>query len=204
MASASSRPNPTRPTLGDFLIDHRIRLSVVVCCLAVGLGLLLGVRPADISDYRAPRSIAGLVLALCGLGLRSWAAGTLRKGQALTTTGPYRVCRHPLYLGTALLLMGGSLILPALAPGLTLALGIIWITMRREERRLEVKYGDEWRAYVARTPRLIPVRIPTNLRQEWRLAQWLRSREYNAVIATVLAFVGLLLWQTLLGRGGGR
>ncbi len=202
MPEASPRAFPAGAGFRDFLVDHRIRLSVTVCCLAVGAGLALGVRPADITDYRAPASMAGMLLVFCGLMLRSWAAGTLRKGQALTTAGPYRLCRHPLYLGTVLLLSGGSLILPALLPGLLLAVAITWVTMGREERRLEVKYGADWMEYVAQTPRVIPRRLPAHLGGEWRLAQWLRSREYNAVAASLLAAVSIVVWHALVRRFG--
>jgi protein-S-isoprenylcysteine O-methyltransferase Ste14 len=148
--------------------------------------------------------MAGVLLVLSGLGLRSWAAGTLRKGQSLTTTGPYSLCRHPLYLGTGLLLTGGSVLVPALLPGLALAVAITWITMGREERRLAVKYGSAWKEYVARTPCVIPWRLPRMIAGEWRLRQWLRSREYNAVGASVLAAVALLVWHAVSQRLGGQ
>jgi protein-S-isoprenylcysteine O-methyltransferase Ste14 len=146
--------------------------------------------------------MAGVLLVLSGLGLRSWAAGTLRKGQSLTTTGPYSLCRHPLYLGTVLLLTGGSVLVPALLPGLALAVAITWITMGREERRLEVKYGSAWKEYLARTPRVIPWRLPHLIAGEWRLRQWLRSREYNAVGASVLAAVAIVVWHAVSQRLG--
>ena len=44
-------------------------------------------------------------LALVGLGevIRIWAAGHLRKEQVMTTGGPYRSIRNPLYLGSFLI-----------------------------------------------------------------------------------------------------
>ena len=196
MAQANPQASPRSVRVRDFLIDHRIRLSVTTCCLAAGLGLALGIRPADITDYRAPASVAGVLLALCGLSLRSWAAGTLRKGQALTTTGPYRLCRHPLYLGTALLLTGSAAGAAGPRPGLALALVVIWMTIDREERRMKVKYGTEWRAYVARTPRLVPARLPSDVGRNGAWANGCEL-EHNAVTATLLAAGGVYRWQTL-------
>ena len=42
----------------------------------------------------------GAPLAVLGLLLRAWAAGTIVKERELTTTGPYSHLRHPLYLGS--------------------------------------------------------------------------------------------------------
>lgn len=76
----------------------------------------------------------------------------------LTTWGPYKYVRHPFY---------AACILGALAVELTLASAlafvlppllmlIIAIVVRKEERQLEAVYGDQFRAYQARTGCLIP------------------------------------------------
>ena len=51
----------------------------------------------------------GLPVAVCGLLLRAWAAGHVRKDQSLTTCGPYAFVRNPLYLGTLLVAAGFAL-----------------------------------------------------------------------------------------------
>ena len=54
-----------------------------------------------------PRSLllgAGLVAA--GTALRVWAAGHVEKSREVTSSGPYRFTRHPLYLGSTLLGLG--------------------------------------------------------------------------------------------------
>lgn len=49
----------------------------------------------------------GLLPLACGVALRLWASGHLDKNApALTTSGPYRWVRNPLYLGTLLLSLG--------------------------------------------------------------------------------------------------
>jgi protein-S-isoprenylcysteine O-methyltransferase Ste14 len=56
--------------------------------------------------FAAPsaRSLAfGLPFILLGIFFRTWAAGSILKdGPSLATSGPYTLCRHPLYLGTFL------------------------------------------------------------------------------------------------------
>ncbi|MDP7338153.1 MAG: methyltransferase, partial [Vicinamibacterales bacterium] len=45
----------------------------------------------------------GATVALVGESMRVWAAGHLEKGLEVTTSGPYRWMRHPLYVGSSLL-----------------------------------------------------------------------------------------------------
>ncbi len=75
---------------------------------------------------------------------------------ALVTSGPFRLTRNPLYLSLGLLLAGVAVAVNSLA----LALAIIpwaavmrWGVIGREERYLEAKFGDDYRAYCRRVRR---------------------------------------------------
>ena len=82
----------------------------------------------------------------------------LKKEHVLVTNGPYRYVRNPIYLGAfvfiialALVAANWLLLLPAL-PIIT----IIYAQIGREELMLIDRFGDEYREYMRRTPRLIP------------------------------------------------
>ena len=47
--------------------------------------------------------IGGALIALLGLSIRIWACGILRKEKELTTSGPYRYTRNPLYFGSMIM-----------------------------------------------------------------------------------------------------
>ena len=89
------------------------------------------------------------------------AGTTIRPDQAsstLVTTGPFRFTRNPAYLGWVLIYVGASLLLNSLWPLLILPLVILSVqeyVIRREERFLEQKFGDEYRAYKQRVRRWI-------------------------------------------------
>ncbi len=189
--------------LGDFLVDHRVALTLLAF-LGLGLSsLALGARPRDLARLHDPHVSTGLVLVLGGLSLRSWAAGTLRKGKGLTTVGPYRLCRHPLYLGSLAMMAGFCLLcrhVHAAGPVLLSVLGLYLLTMYREERRLAVRYGAAWEEYARRTPRMLPRRLPACREAEWAWAQWFRSREYNALGVSSLALAALQLWSQVFAR----
>ncbi len=192
---------------GDLAADYRLRISA-----ALFLGLLVvnvagGQLPRQIRDLSSPLGAAAVLLVLAGLGLRSWAAGTLCKGRALTTWGPYRLCRHPLYLGSLMVMAGFCLLVPA-PTNAVVVLGpfgvMYWLTMLREERRLAQKYGPAWQAYAAATPRLLPTRFPGTVRGPWSLAQWSRSREHRAAVATLLLVAVFEIWHVCMAVVTGR
>jgi protein-S-isoprenylcysteine O-methyltransferase Ste14 len=185
-------------TASEFAANYRMRITGAVLFGLILWHLSRGNLPRHIATLAEPLGIAATGLILAGLALRSWASGTLRKGQALTTYGPYRLCRHPLYLASVLIMTGFCLMIPDLVSSLVM-LGVVgavyWLTIVREERRLAIKYGDDWKNYTATTPRLLPVGLSPQLVGQWSFAQWYRSREHRALFAAPLAITALELWR---------
>ena len=94
--------------------------------------------------------IGGCVIAGLGEALRIWAAGHLEKSREVTSSGPYRYTRHPLYLGSTLL--GAGFAVAAWHPAVAvLVLGYLGLTltaaMRAEEAHLREKFGGAYDAY---------------------------------------------------------
>ncbi|HUF48547.1 MAG TPA: methyltransferase [Vicinamibacterales bacterium] len=98
-----------------------------------------------------PRSLAaGLAVALPGELLRVWAAGHIVKGREITTSGPYRFMRHPLYLGSSILGAGFAIAacswpvaaLVAAYLGLTLLAAV-----RTEEATLDDRFAGDYSRY---------------------------------------------------------
>ena len=88
----------------------------------------------------------GLPVILAGLALRFWAMGHIgasarssRIGaQARVTSGPYRLLRHPLYLGNALIVAGMLVALwvpPALAAAVAAGFVVAYGLMARAEEK---------------------------------------------------------------------
>jgi protein-S-isoprenylcysteine O-methyltransferase Ste14 len=104
--------------------------------------------------------ILGAVLVLLWLMLttwsfaRFWRSGTsvipVRPTTALVIEGPYRLTRNPMYVGL-LLLYTGVACWAGLAWPLLLIPVLVWVigvsVIRREERYLTRKFGDEYRRY---------------------------------------------------------
>ena len=113
--------------------------------------------------------ISGIVCFVIGLWLfyRSHAdLGTnwsitleMRERHRLITQGIYRRIRHPMY--SALVLYGAAhaLVIPnwVAGPSNLVAFAVLFaLRVRAEERMMLEQFGDEYRAYIARTKRLVP------------------------------------------------
>ena len=77
----------------------------------------------------------------------------------LLTEGIYGRIRHPRYVEVVLWVLGYALIanFPALYGAALLTPPILLLIVFLEERELEERFGEEWRAYKARVPRFIPI-----------------------------------------------
>lgn len=114
------------------------------------------------------RYLAGAVLAVCGFVFifmaadRFQAAGTnippTLPTTALVVDGIYRRTRNPFYLGTTLVYLGLGVAAGSLW-AIALVIPLLWVintgVIAPEERYLERKFGDVYRAYKARVRRWI-------------------------------------------------
>jgi protein-S-isoprenylcysteine O-methyltransferase Ste14 len=121
-----------------------------------------------LAGYALVRYLAGAALAACGvviiaMGTRRFlAAGTnippTLPTTALVVDGIYRQTRNPLYLGTTLIYLGLGVAAGSLW-AIVLVVPLLWVinvgVVAREERYLERKFGDAYRAYKARVRRWI-------------------------------------------------
>src|SRR5688572_10515834 len=116
-----------------------------------------------------PRTLAiGGAVAVCGLLVRAWASGHIRKNDALAVSGPYAHTRNPLYLGTFILGLGftvaaaGSWLVFGVLAALfaALFLGIYLPVMRVEALTLAELFGEDYRRYAAAVPLLFPRLTP--------------------------------------------
>ncbi len=79
-------------------------------------------------------------------------------GRVLCTIGPYNVVRHPIYAAMDLWALGSALACPVIATLVGVAVIFVGgdLRSRAEERLLAGVFEDEYRAYMARTRRLLP------------------------------------------------
>jgi len=81
---------------------------------------------------------------------------TNRPTTALVTSGPYRFSRNPIYVGMTLVYLGLALVIDSawiLAGIVPILLAMRYGVIAREERYLEAKFGELYRAYKSRVRR---------------------------------------------------
>ena len=171
-------------------VDHWTRRWRCSLTIAVTLFLLIAARWLHTCPGRAYG--VGLVLAVLGQSLRVWAAGTLHKETELTDGGPYALTRNPLYLGSFVIALG-HLLMSGLVGAAVVILPAFWVvygaTIRYEEERLLERFGSAYVEYRERVPRLFPRRLRRLPRGSFSWRQVIRNREYEAVLANLLAAI---------------
>jgi len=165
------------------------RLAAAIARRRVAAGFLLGAlvlwfaRPT-------PRPLAiGAAIAIAGEALRLWAAGHLEKGREVTSSGPYAMTRHPLYLGSSLIALGVSIASARLIVAIVAALYVaitITAAIRTEEAELTDRFGQQYPAF--RQGQSTPAVRAFSVRRA------MRNREYRALLGLVAA-LALLAWK---------
>jgi protein-S-isoprenylcysteine O-methyltransferase Ste14 len=152
----------------------RDRRSLFLLWTVIAVSLWLGIQMIWLFSRATlpyPRAFyfLGFILFLAGLALRWYSIGYLGRyftvnvsisaGHKLVDSGPYHYVRHPTYTGALLAFVGLGFcfgnwltILFLTIPIIGAFLWRIWI----EERALTEALGEDYRAYMRRTKRLIP------------------------------------------------
>lgn len=167
LITALGRP-PGRPSSLDRQMRILVPLSVVIA------PVMVAGPPWEYAHFDGPLPRDGL---LAWLGAILFAGSLVLEGAALwelhglytawlgiqpehrlVTSGPYRLVRHPGYLSNILSMVGIGLALSSLI-ALTLAAMLVPFLLSRmktEEQMLIGQFGEEYRAYLRRTRRLVP------------------------------------------------
>lgn len=138
----------------------------------------------------------GLPVSFCGLALRAWAAGHLRKDSKLARSGPYSHLRNPLYVGTLLVAAGLVLASQSIGLGILFAavFGLIYLpVIQLEEQHLRSLFPD-YAAYAREVRALLP-RFGASLSTvRFDPALYRKNREYEALLG-FLAGAALLIYK---------
>lgn len=187
----------------------RIRLyltRLMVVCILVALAT----GAAHWSDGHpiAEASLFTIGLALSGIGAagRAWATSYIsgQKLKQLVMTGPYSMCRNPLYffslvLGVGIAFCTETFTMPAIvAVGL---LSLYYFQIRNEQRRMLAKFGAQYKQYLATVPCFIPSYRSFNEPDEITISPRLLKRGFFGV-AFLLLLIGLLELLEALHKTG--
>ncbi|MCS0503036.1 protein-S-isoprenylcysteine O-methyltransferase [Ancylobacter mangrovi] len=154
---------------------HRVRELVLLSCSTLGLGIipLLWATSRLFNAYNYPYSpfqlALGTLIFAASLWLfrrthkdlgRNWSVTLeIKDTHKLITEGVYRYVRHPMYSAFFLWALAQAVLIPNLVAGPAglIGFGILYaFRIGREEAMMLDTFGDQYRAYSARTARLVP------------------------------------------------
>ena len=132
--------------------------------LTIVLHFVLPVMQIIPSPYR----YLGIILIVFGVVINLWTDSLFKKAQttvkpyqkpsAMLTSGPFRISRHPMYLGMASLLFGVAVLCGSLTPFFLPILFIILMELMFisfEEKDLEKAFGEQYVEYKKKVRRWI-------------------------------------------------
>ena len=116
----------------------------------VPIGFVSGLVVLWIARPTRSSLLLGALLGACGEVVRIWAAGHLEKSREVTTSGPYRYMRHPLYVGSTILGVGVAIAANSVFVAV-LVFGYLAVTLtaaiKTEEAHLTAKFGTTYPEY---------------------------------------------------------
>ncbi|MDD5617654.1 MAG: isoprenylcysteine carboxylmethyltransferase family protein [Candidatus Omnitrophica bacterium] len=136
----------------------------------------------------------GIGFIITGLLIRSWANGYAIKMDKLTTSGPYAFIRHPLYLGTALVIAGFIIMLKFYYLGALFLIILLFTysaTIKKEENMLEAKFGAPYLDYKKNVPMIFPALRPYRKGEKWPFSfkRLIKSQEYKAFFWMIILVI---------------
>ena len=156
-----------KPVLDFAVRPNRLHWPPLLYALTLGAAYALSrLVPLPRWDDGPVSKAVGIALLATGLGIAI--LGALALIRAKTTIDPtgsakrlmqdgiYRLTRNPMYLGGVLTFAGLGILLRSawlVLLVVPMAVGLQYLAIRREERHLEVRFGDAYRSYKASVPR---------------------------------------------------
>lgn len=136
--------------------------------------------------------VAGCSVAAIGELARVWAAGHLEKGREVTSSGPYRLTAHPLYVGSTIMGIGFAIAASSLAVAALIGLYLgatLPSAVRQEESFLRATFGDRYRIYRAGRS--------ADRMKRFSFERARQNREYRAVAGFVAVAIVLAIKAAL-------
>ena len=151
----------TAPFSRALLAFHALAFGVMY------FGIGFAVIPGQVPIWFSGQRIVGALVIVAGAALMVWSLvyfrswrfrAKLDQNHELATGGPFRLLRHPIYMGLNLLALGSAIWIPSTimwAAFVLMAIGSD-LRARAEETLLEQAFGSSYREYCARTRRFVP------------------------------------------------
>ena len=154
----------TKDKNSNRILDRSINAAIIIGIIFYFFHFL------SIPGSRETGFFVGSIVMWAGLFIRVWAVSRIglafttvvmaHENQKVVTNGPYRFIRHPAYAGSMLIFIGFGISMGNII-GLALIIAVIFFgyfqRIKVEEHVMLSTIGDEYRKYMEKTKRIIPL-----------------------------------------------
>jgi protein-S-isoprenylcysteine O-methyltransferase Ste14 len=180
------------------------RFSDIIYKWRVRIGLISAILSFVLAKPTLHSLIAGALIASLGIAIRIWACGNLRKEKELTTSGPYRYTRNPLYFGS--MILGISTVVACRSWGvlgifLVNFLMIYPVVIRMEKERMSDLFPEKYRKYSDQVPLFFPTlrpKLPQDPESRFSWEIYKQNKENRAVLGSIIFYICLVLKTILI------
>jgi len=165
----------------------------------IWVGRILGVMLLVFSQGNL--NFYALLLIAIGIFIRIWATGYIHKNQEVTMAGPYKLLRHPLYLGNFIVGLGFALfanVWQLVVLYIPIFLGVYYKKMQLEEHYLLDEFGVKYNIYQEMTPLFIPnltqLFRKDNVKFNWQNV--ILNREHLNFFGIVIIIIFFFMYQS--------
>lgn len=179
------------------------KFSDIIYKWRVRIGLISTILSIILAKPTAYSLIAGAIIAILGLTIRIWACGYLKKEKELTTSGPYRYTRNPLYFGS--MVLGISTVVACRSWGVLAIFAVNFliiypVVIRTEKEKMSKLFPEKYRKYSERVPLFFPMLKPKltpdlNNRFSWGIYK--QNRENRALMGAAIFYICLVIKSIL-------
>ena len=153
------------------------------------------------SDDRSIMASVWFIVA--GLLLRLWANGYAIKMDKLTTSGPYALVRHPLYVGTMLIVIGFIIMLRIYYIGALFLIVMLLVyrrTVKKEESMLEAKFKEDYLGYKEKVRAFLPSFSAYREGEKWKFSfrRLIQSQEYKPFLWVIILMIAFHLKEEIM------
>ncbi len=166
-AARPAKPGGADPATPTARFSRGLVAAHMFAMLVLYFGVGAVVSGRSVRFLFAPQRAAGAAVMLAAAGLAAWTLAVfgswrlrarIEADHQLSTDGPFRFVRNPIYLGMALIAVGTFLWMPTVVVlvGMLLVFMGCNLRARAEEKVLLAAFGDRYREYAARVKRFVP------------------------------------------------
>ncbi|MDX8404817.1 MAG: methyltransferase [Mariprofundus sp.] len=170
-------------------LHKALLLARIPASILMGAAILLLAYPTQQSW------LMGLGVIILGEALRIWASGYIHKSAEVTSSGPYAMCRHPLYLGHFIIASGFCIAANSLPAFIivTVSFLIIYVpTWKNEEQNLIKLFGETYVEFMASRCAILPRWNAQIFSGEFSWAMVKQHREWNHVLGLAAGAAGMI------------